>query len=366
MQAETTGRLRSGRRRARSLSRCGLAVLAILTCGAVLVVARLVVVPLLLGDGSWDGIPLGGRWVLTGLRADTNAVAVDPSDPATVWAAARNGLHVSEDGGLHWHGVASNLPPTDMLSLAISPDGRTILAGGENGGIFEGTRNGATWRWRGINRPLGTSNPIFSLALSRNGRVLLAGTVDAIYRGHRAGHSWIWQRTARTNQSSITSIIWLPSNRHEALAAVFASYPSVLRTEDGGLTWHGEASGLPHRGVPTQQLIALPFRRPNVVLTTMGQGVWQWAGSGAWRDISAGLPERHAMPVIAQRRGKAIDLYAGTMGYGAYAREGEKSWRRFGTGLQGGKYTGLGIALAARDRLLMATAVGVYRYRPPT
>jgi hypothetical protein len=71
------------------------------------------------------------------------------------------------------------------------------------------------------------------------------------------------------------------------------------------------------------------------------------------------------MPIVAVReRGREL-LYAGTMGYGIYAKQGATPWRRIGQGLMGGKYTALGLAMALHPRraLLVATALGVYRLR---
>jgi hypothetical protein len=49
-----------------------------------------------------------------------------------------------------------------------------------------------------------------------------------------------------------------------------------------------------------------------------------------------------------------------------YAKQGTSSWRRLGEGLIGGQYTALGITMALRPHpsLLVATALGVYRYVP--
>src|SRR5579875_2704685 len=79
----------------------------------------------------WSGIPVGGQWVRTPLHVDTNALVIDPSQPRTVWAAAANGINRSDDAGFRWQEVAPTLRRTVMVSLAVSHDGRKVLAGSE-------------------------------------------------------------------------------------------------------------------------------------------------------------------------------------------------------------------------------------------
>jgi hypothetical protein len=167
------------------------------------------------------------------------------------------------------------------------------------------------------------------------------------------------------NDAAVTSIVWLPWAPRHAIAAVFGIFPPALSSADGGRTWQPDGRRLPHT-LPTQALLPVSDSKDRLILTTMGGGVWQRAGDGTWQDVSAGLPERHAMPIAAVPAGRTTVFYAGTMGYGVYARQGTSSWRPLGQGMQGGRYTALGIAMALRPHpsLLVGTALGVYRYVP--
>ncbi|HWE60316.1 MAG TPA: hypothetical protein VHB98_01265 [Chloroflexota bacterium] len=97
-----------------------------------------------------------------------------------------------------------------------------------------------------------------------------------------------------------------------------------------------------------------------IVLSTMGGGVWQRSSDGHWRDISGTLPYHHAMPLA---RGANGTLYAGTMGYGVYMQQSTGSWIRLGHELSGGEYTSLSLAVAggAHPALLTGTLPGVFR-----
>jgi hypothetical protein len=149
-----------------------------------------------------------------------------------------------------------------------------------------------------------------------------------------------------------------------ALASLFEASPPIMASRDAGQQWAPDASGLPAL-LPAQDLAGAAAPARETYLTTMGGGVWERKGSGPWHDISAGLPGRHAMPLLATDASGV--LYAGTMAWGVYERVGDSAWRPLGSGLTGPAATVLGLATVANPRpvLLAATSSGVFRYAPP-
>jgi hypothetical protein len=298
------------------------------------------------------------------LTLHTNALLADPRR-RLVLAASSDGIWRSSDGGSTWD--RTGLDGNTMVSLAASVSGDVVIAGGNNGSVYRAAwRPGSRWSWRRINGSWGADHPIFSVALSSNRQVVLAGTFGSLYRGTSSQGDWRWQRVARTgDDAAVTSIVWLPWASQHAVAAVFGIWPPALSSADGGRSWQPDGQGLPQT-LPTQTLLPVSDSNDRLILTTMGGGVWHRDGKGTWQDMSAGLPERHAMPIVAVPAHRTTVFYAGTMGYGVYATQGTSSWRRLGTGMNGGQYTALGIAMALRPHpwLLVGTARGVYRYVP--
>ena len=162
----------------------------------------------------------------------------------------------------------------------------------------------------------------------------------------------------RTDDAAITAITVVPGHTGEVFASVFGVRPPVWRSLDGGLTWKPDAAGLPS-ALPAQTLLSVP----RIILSTMGQGVWQRGTDGRWHEISDGLPQRHAMPLVADPR-LPTTLFAGTMGFGVYQRGGAASWKRLGRELNGGDYTVLSLAVTEGPHplLLAATGRGIFRY----
>jgi hypothetical protein len=318
----------------------------------------------------WQGLPSGGTWVRTRLTLPTNALLEDPHQAGLVWAGTAQGVWLSPDGGATWQRAGRGLDGHAILALAATPASDTIVAGGDNGAVYVGAaRGGKDGRWQRISPVLGPDHPIFSLAAvtpAGGGGTVLAGTFGALYRGVRVGSGWTWRAVAHTGEAAITSIIWAPWDAHRAYAAVFGTWPPVLGSHDDGRTWRPDTSGLPSE-LPTQTLLALATGARQIILSTMGDGVWLQSAAGRWHDVSAGLPARHAMPLVAVPKSREVLLYAGTMGFGVYARQGAGPWRLLGRGLSGGAYTVLALSMTSGSHpaLLAGTALGLFRYVPP-
>jgi hypothetical protein len=320
------------------------------------------------GSPPWQGPALGGRWLPTALTQTTNALAVDGAGPAVLYAGTNDGVWRSQNGGAHWLRAGTGLGGANVLALAVDPANRLLYAGTAGGMVFaEDERTSGAWV--PVGRSLGGS-PVASLAISTSRpRVILAGTIGAVYRGTQQGGRWQWQQVVTTGGSTVTSVTWLPDAPGRALASVFGSAPPVLATADGGRTWHAASAGL-DGSLPTQALLPSGTPPGSVVLSTMGAGVWEeLAGTGPWRDISAGLPERHAMPLAALPGSNGSVIYAGTMGFGIYVRQGAKAWQPFGNGLLGVQNTILALAVVpqgphALPLVVAATDAGVSRYVP--
>lgn len=76
-----------------------------------------------------------------------NGFAVNPADPKVMFAALRDGLFRSADGGESWKAVGKGLK--NMAAVAVNPKRPTeIYAATVDGVIFQSTDGGATWQRR--------------------------------------------------------------------------------------------------------------------------------------------------------------------------------------------------------------------------
>ncbi|MFT3767605.1 MAG: MYXO-CTERM sorting domain-containing protein [Minicystis sp.] len=129
------------------------------------------------GGKSWtrvDKAPLPGRWV--------SAIAVDPRDPAVVFASfsgfadatpgAPGHVFRSADGGDTWElrDIGTDTPVDTLIAHAVTSD---LLYAGTDAGVLFTTDGGKSWSPLGDALP---SVPVYSLVHHRAGNTLLAGT----------------------------------------------------------------------------------------------------------------------------------------------------------------------------------------------
>ncbi|HVA90075.1 MAG TPA: hypothetical protein VNL71_09545 [Chloroflexota bacterium] len=303
-------------------------------------------------------VPTNGQWQPTNLTVQTDALATDPSDHGALIAGTVQGMWRSDDGGGAWKRLLGYPMTSAVLALAAGGNPRLLYAADSDGVIRVRTKQGA---WRAIG-PSPAPGSIFSLAVSDTAPpVVLAGTAGALYRGVQQGTRWQWRAVAHTDGSSFAAVTWLQGGAQSALAAIFGIAPPVLVSHDGGRTWKDGSQGLPDT-LPTVAMLHVDTTPATIILSTMGDGVWERAAGGIWREISAGLPERHAMPLVGSAEGNP--LFAGTMGYGVYMKNGANSWQRLGRGLTGPSYIVLSLlhVEGRRPILLAGAGIGVYRY----
>jgi photosystem II stability/assembly factor-like uncharacterized protein len=130
------------------------------------------------GGSSW-------KWHFFPIGAVMGVLAIDPSDPQTLYASIGDAssrlrpphLAVSVDGGKHWRFLKSGTHFIDATAVAIEPRVQnTIYAATRFQGVLRTTDGGATWR------PFNTgllARAISTLALDRSGTWLYAGTNGA-------------------------------------------------------------------------------------------------------------------------------------------------------------------------------------------
>src|SRR5512134_2167969 len=102
------------------------------------------------GWGVWHSPDAGQSWVRHRapfpLNSRTQALAVHPSEPRTVFAGGDTGLFVSHDGGASWarRGDPEDLPTIWTLAIdAAEP--QIMFAGTRPAGIYRSSDGGLNW-----------------------------------------------------------------------------------------------------------------------------------------------------------------------------------------------------------------------------
>jgi photosystem II stability/assembly factor-like uncharacterized protein len=296
-----------------------------------------------------------GRTWTTGAEGlgDNPVFDLLPFPNSHLWAATRDGLLESANGGASWKPAAGDLPSAAVFALGADATGR-IYVGLDGAGLYVGAPEGDRWVSLDQDEPLATS-AVLSLAVSPDGTQLYAGTAgQGLFSSQDAGHTW----SAAFPGDYVPDLALSPSHPTTAVASL---RDRLVRTDDGGGSW---------------SVVPVPWARDEVVslLWTadplMGATGTLWAGSGqgqvyrsqdggdTWVAMGNGVPAQGGVLALATADGRLLAA-AWT---GVYATDDDgQSWTYLSPSLGAPDANTL---LAADAGLLLGTRTGLFRWQP--
>ncbi len=323
--------------------------------------------------GGWDPFGPGG--------GNVTSVAVDPIDPAAVYAAATGSVYKSADGGVTWQ---ARLGPNHGL-VAVDPSHSAIVyAGGIN--VARSRDGGQTWRTV-LSDPRLLGSGISALTVSPTG-VVFAGSAERVLRSTDFGRTWTTALNDPTDDTGFHSIavdptdprriyaatafrLWRSADGGETWtqaaplntgfpgfefgqvavapsspAAVYASLTDfastvILRSDDQGVTW-SEAGRI---AANVENALLADPRTPSRLYAAGTGGIYVSADGGStWSPLAAGLPTPFGRPLpvlsLSLAPSRPDLLFAGTVGWGV--ARGTSAGARWRIGVE----TGLDAAVA--------------------
>jgi uncharacterized protein (TIGR03437 family) len=298
-------------------------------------------------------------WALAGVLAlvatiqrgfAQQALAIDPSSPATLYAAEYGGgVFKSINGGASWSASSSGLTNLGVLALVIDPSNpATLYAGTVNGGLFKSSNGGASWS---------ASNPglpydVRALAIDPWNPATLYAGIDAIpngggvFKSSNGGVSWSASNTGLFSVSSLPvfALAIDPSNPATLYAGKYDGY-GVFKSNNGGASWSASNNGLADPSSRNSYVLALAIDRSNPITlyagTAFGYGVFKSSNGGSsWSVSNAGLitTANSQISTLAIDPSNPAILYAGTVLAGSSggvfkSNNGSASWSTSNTGL---------------------------------
>lgn len=338
------------------------------------------------GGQSWVSASTG----YTGV--EMISVSVDPSNPATVYGAARSGPFMSQDGGITWLG----LNPRDVNEIAetahifVNPaDPQRLLMSSQEGVIFESSTMPPDWRisvnfneqlwdrevidvnsnFQGLQAvAFAPSQPerayggwgIRFCVIANNVEQCSNETIFDIFVSDDGGASWTEQEGTALQGLNITSIVVHPENPDTAWAATAGA--GVFRTDDGGLTWTPSASNFAPRNL-VMDLDIDPLNPDLLFAAVYGGAIYRSSDGGlTWTQSAAGLDPNDLIQTVAVDPVRPNVIYAGSLSQGVFLSEDSGgTWRALDTDLHTKNIRDL--AISADGETLYAATIGEGVYR---
>jgi photosystem II stability/assembly factor-like uncharacterized protein len=251
-----------------------------------------------------------GAWSVERSLAGTGAqcLAVDPRDPDRVYAGLRErGVRRTDDGGRSW--VECVLPEPGVFSLAVSAADGAVYAGTEPSRLFRSDDRGTTWReldsllelpsrptWRFPPRPW-TSHVRWIAPSPHDADLILVGIeLGGLMRSTDGGETWHDHRPGA--QRDVHSLAWHPRSRERAYEA---GGGGAAFSDDAGDTWRAADDG---RDRHYTWAVACDRDDPDLWYVSASTGQYAAHGGGdpqariyrrragePWRALAGGLPE---------------------------------------------------------------------------
>ena len=204
------------------------------------------------GNGLYRRTVGNGAWELTihGLPQDSDVrvIAIDPTNPAVLYAGVQDGAYRSDDRGDHWERLGLPGDPVMIWSFAFHPQTPQVLyAGGEETSLFRSEDGGKHWELMPINvtYPSVTMTPrelpkrILSLAVDPNrpGEMYAAVEVGGLIRSRDSGATWEGTSDGHYQNDDpvdLHGVLVSSANpRHISIISRIGLY----RSDDGGDHW---------------------------------------------------------------------------------------------------------------------------------
>lgn len=255
-----------------------------------------------IGAGVFKSTDGGANWLPTGLAiVGVTSLALDSANHRLYAGTDGPRVFLSSDGGARWSSADTGLVVHDVQAVAVDPTTPATLLVGTRVGVFRSTDGGQSWRIsvRGL-----TDVDVRALVFDRHlpFPTAYAATFDqGIFTSSFSGASW-----ERSSEGLPTGQHWTvavdPLTPGTLYAGALSGDVGIYKSVSGGALWTPSSAGLTSPGSRRVRAIAVdPSSPATVYLATDGDGVFKSTnGGGDWTASGAGL-------VSLQVNGLAID-----------------------------------------------------------
>ena len=283
----------------------------------------------------WVTAPaFASQWTQVGPDGgDARALSFDPHNPDHILLGTSSGeLFESHDAGANWSRLA-HLGADDAYVLdhiVFHPtDSKIIYVAAWNvddpnvkGEVFVSHNGGHSWE----SLPGMHDRSIRSFAMAPNNpKILVAGTLDGVYRSEDAGKNW--QRISPEGHADIKNIESLAVDAQNPDVIYAGTFHLPWKTMDGGRTWQHMKQGI----VDDSDVfsIIIDYSNNSNIYLSACSGIYKSESAGAQFSKVQGMPfSARRTRMLHQDPSNPSVVYAGTTEGLWKTADAGKSWKR--------------------------------------
>jgi photosystem II stability/assembly factor-like uncharacterized protein len=236
----------------------------------------------------------GVTWTHTLSGVAVFSAAYSPSDPKIVAAGARDGVHLSRDGGETWARISplENKELQPVMSLGFDPRNPAILYAGTPHLPWKTSDGGASWT--SIHQGMIDDSDILALIVNQSKpEQLFIGACSGIYRTDNSAARWT-KLLGITGAGFRTYSVSLDPSQPETVYS--GTKDGLWRSKDSGKSWQKLAPNV------IKATAVAPHDSKIVFLATEDAGILRSRNGGAsFEDASNGLTDRRMVRLSAPR-----------------------------------------------------------------
>ncbi len=198
------------------------------------------------------------------------AIAINPTNSRQLFLGDSAGdVFRSNNSGASWENT-TRFDDRAVRSIVVHPNGTTVFAATERGGLRISRDSGNTWEQADLKKYSGAEE-VYTIALdAAKGTGLLIGTNYGILRSDDLGKTWTaLELLTGPQETKIVSIAVNPKNSNRIY---YGTLKGLYRTDDGGKSWATKR-------IPTARIVRALWIDVQKVGTADVESVW----FGAWR-----------------------------------------------------------------------------------
>jgi photosystem II stability/assembly factor-like uncharacterized protein len=195
------------------------------------------------GGRRWERLPLDAAKECAIGAPFVTRVLVDPDDRRTIWAGVEiDGVYRSLDGGDTWARVVSGLTDLDVHDLTIARTSPSRVLVSTNGEVFWSADRGETWTPIGVKTKWPMPYARGVVVKADDPRVLFAGCGEtttgetgAVLRSSDGGETWRSLPLPVRPNATVWGLATHPADPGRLVA--FSLFGEVYVTDDAGESW---------------------------------------------------------------------------------------------------------------------------------